>query len=632
MTRTRSKWMLAAAFALASTGASAQMSPQDSSELHIQQLIKQAAERVASGQTTAAPAPAGTTQQTASAKGDTRPVVHLTLDDAVKDALDHNLDIGVQRLNPEINDIAIASIRSVYHPFLTSQIWSQSQTSPTNSTLAGAGTAGLGINSNTQTFNGGVAQSIPWGGGSYSVALNNNRQWTQSQNTLFNPTFNTNWSGTYTQPLLRGFKIDATRQQLAVTKINRDISDVQLRSTITNTLSNVRNAYWDYVFAVQSVDVAQQSVNLADQLVKDNQTRVEVGTMAPIDVVQAQSQAATQRQNLVAAQATRRTTELALKRLLVAGTNDPMWNSAIDPIDRPDFHPEPVDIEAAVRRALSERTDIAIAKQTVAENDVTVKYLEDQLKPQADFVGTYGLVGVGGPRLLFEPGTSGVNRTPIGSNPGGYSDALSTLFNNNYPRWTAQVNISYPLGTSSQEASAARARVQVSQVQAQLKQIELQVATDVTNAAVTVQSNVERVQAAQVARDLAQQTMAAEQSKFEVGMSTNYNVILTQRDLATAQNNELQAVLAYRKSLVELERLQQTTLSNLNITVVGTGTGIGTTNVSNGGGSSAATSGVVNSGITTAPTSSSTTTGAATTGGSTTGTTSGTRSGGGIIK
>jgi outer membrane protein TolC len=619
--------MLATVFALASAGLSAQMSPQQTSELHIQELIKQAAERVASGQTTATPQPSGSpTQQTKPAAGDTRPVVHLTLDDAVKAALDHNLDIAVQRLNPEINDIAVASVRSVYHPFLTSQLWSQSQTSPTNSTLAGATTAGLGINSNIQTFNGGVAQSIPWGGGSYTVALNNNRQWTQSQNTLYNPTFNTNWSGSYTQPLLRGFKIDATRQQLAVTKINRDISDVQLRSTITNTLSNVRNAYWDYVFAVQSVDVAQQSVDLAEQLVKDNQTRVEVGTMAPIDVVQAQSQAATQRQNLVAAQATRRTAELALKRLLVAGTNDAMWGSALDPIDRPDFHPEPVDIDAAVRRALSERTDIAIAKQTVAENDVTVKYLEDQLKPQADFVGTYGLVGVGGSRLEFDPTATGVNRVPIGSTPGGYGDALSTLFNNNFPRWTAQVNISYPLGTSSQEASAARARVQVSQVQAQLKQVELQVATDVTNAAVTVQSNVERVQAAQVARDLAQQTMAAEQSKFEVGMSTNYNVILTQRDLATAQNNELQAVLAYRKSIVELERLQQTTLSSSNITVVGTGTGIGTTNVSNGGGSSAPSSGVVNSGITTTPATS--TTIPSTTTGSTTGTTSGTRGAG----
>jgi outer membrane protein len=139
------------------------------------------------------------------------------------------------------------------------------------------------------------------------------------------------------------------------------------------------------------------------------------------------------------------------------------------------------------------------------------------------------------------------------------------------------LNLSYPLGTSAQEASVARARVQLSQVAAQLKQIELQVATDVTNAALTVQSNTNLVHAAQVARDFAQQTMAAEQSKFEVGMSTNYNVILTQRDLATAQNNELQAVLAYRKSLVELERLQQTTLTSLNITLLSATGGAATT-------------------------------------------------------
>ena len=129
------------------------------------------------------------------------------------------------------------------------------------------------------------------------------------------------------------------------------------------------------------------------------------------------------------------------------------------------------------------------------------------------------------------------------------------------------MNITYPLGVSSQEASVARARVQLNQVQAQVKQIELQVATDVTNAAINVQSGVERVQAAQAARELAQKTLEAEQSKFEVGMSTNYNVILTQRDLATAQSNELQAILNYRKSLVELERLQQTTLPSLSITV-----------------------------------------------------------------
>ena len=551
---------------------------QNASEAHIQDLIRQAAERLGVEAQTGGTQASGTPQTAApqGAQGSAAPVVHLTLEDAVKLALDRNLDIAVQRLNPEISDIAIANVQSLYHPTLTSVLATQSTTTPANSTLAGSGQAGAPIVADLATFNGGLVQNVPWGGGSFTVTLNNNRQKTTSQNTLYNPTFNTNWFGSFTQPLLRNLRIDSTRQQLAVTKINRDISDVQLRATITNTLSNVRNAYWDYVFAVESVQVAQQSLDLANKLVQDNQTRVDVGTMAPIDVVSAQSQAATAKQNLVAAQSAMHTAELALKRLIVGGTSDPNWNATIDATDRPEFRPEPIDLEASVAHALSERTDIEIAKKTVQQNDVTLKFLGDQLKPQVDFVGTYGLVGVGGPQLQFEPGTTGVNRVPIGAIPGGYFDALSSLFRTAFPRWTAQINFSYPLGLSTQEANVARARVQLGQVQAQLKQAELQVATDVTNAVVTVRSNVERVQAAQAASELAQRSLEAEQSKFEVGMSTNFNVIQAQRDLATARNNELQAVLNYRKSLVEFERLQQTTLSNLNITVLNAGGG-GTT-------------------------------------------------------
>jgi outer membrane protein TolC len=380
---------------------------------------------------------------------------------------------------------------------------------------------------------------------------------------------------------MRGWRIDSTRQQLVVTKINRDISDVQLRATVTNTLSNVRNAYWDYVYAIQAVDVAKQSVDLADQLVRDNQTRVEVGTMAPIDVITAQSQAATQRQNLVQVQATVRTAELALKRLIVSGTQDPLWNAKLDPVDRPDFHAEEIDIPAAVRRALSERTDLDIARKNLQQNDVTLKFLHDQTLPQTDFVAQYGYVGLGGTQLIRQgTGVGGASQI-IGTNPGGYGDALSSLFNGGFPRWNITFNVSYPIGLSTAQASVARARIQLSQADAQVKQIELQVATDVTNAALTVQSSIERVQAAQVARGLAEETMKAETTKFEVGMSTNYNVILTQRDLATAQDNELQATLAYRKSLVELERLQQTTLSSLGITVLGT-TGLTNTAVGSG--------------------------------------------------
>ena len=190
--------------------------------------------------------------------------------------------------------------------------------------------------------------------------------------------------------------------------------------------------------------------------------------------------------------------------------------------------------------------------------------------PQADLVANYGLLGLGGTQYISSG--QGINRVVTGTVPGGYGDALSTLLGRNFPRWNVTMNFSYPLGLSSAKASVARARVQLNQDQAQLKQAELQVATDVTNAGVTVQSNAERVQAAQAARELAQKQLDAENSKFEVGISTNYLVVQSQRDLATAQNNELQAILAYRKSLVELERLQQTTLQNLNITVVSNAT------------------------------------------------------------
>jgi outer membrane protein len=558
MTRNKSKWMTACAAAMLAAFGTTGASAQQISEARIKELIKQAADQVGPS-ATLQPVP-----QTGAAT--TQPVVRLTLDEAVKFALDRNLDIAVQRLNPEIQDIAYASAEAVYHPTLTS-IFSDSSTASTNSSQTNQAAGGGIPKTDTINYNGGIAQSIPWGGGSFTAQLNNNRSFTNINNITCNPCFQPLWTGTYIQPLLRNFNIDSTRQTLAVTKISRDISDIQLRATITNTLSNVRNAYWDYVFAVQAVEVAQQSLSLAAKLVQDNQTRVEVGTMAPIDVVSAQSEAATRKQALVQAQATQRTTELALKRFIVSGTQDPNWNATIDPVDRPDFRPEPVDIDSAVRRALSERTDVAIARKNVEANDVTLKYLGDQMKPQADLQAVYGIAGLGGDLLTRSSGELGAPITT--TNVTGITGAYSTLFRQNYPRWTVQLNLSYPLGLSAQKASVARARVQVNQIQAQLKQVELQVATDVTNAAIGVQNNAEAVQAAGAARELAQKKLEAAQSKFDVGISTNFEVVQAQRDLADAQNTELRNILNYRKALVEIERVQQTTLGSLGISLIG---------------------------------------------------------------
>ena len=514
----------------------------------------------------AAQAPAQPPAPTAPIPGQTGPRVPLTLDEAVKLALDHNLDIAVQRLNPTTFDLSLAGLRAVYNPTVTSNLQAQSTHNPATSTISGA-TAGTAVVAGADNVNVGMAKSFYRGGGNLAVALNNTRTTTTSLNASYNPQIVPNWSGTYTQPLMRNFKIDSNRQLLVVTKLNQDISDLQLQSTITNTTANVRNAYWDYVFALQSVEVAQQSLNLANELVRNNQTKVQIGTLAPIDVVQAQSQSAAQRQVLVTAQGTARTAEIALKRLLVDGTSDPLWSSTIDPVDRPDFSPAAVDVGAAILNAQSRRLDVMQAKKSLSINDVTMKYLENQTLPQADLVGRYGLTALGGTHLITS--SDSVNRGQvIGQEQFSYFDTLGTLFQSKFPQWTLSLNFSYPLGTSAQEASIARAKIQGNQVEAQLKQIDLQVATDVSNAGVNVQNAVERVQAAQAARDLAQQQLNAENSKFAVGMSTNFNIVQAQRDLATAQNNELQAILAYRKALVEFDRVQQTGTAG-NITIIG---------------------------------------------------------------
>lgn len=499
------------------------------------------------------------------APGASGPRVSLTLEDAVKRALENNLDISIQRINQQTYDVNLASIRSVYSPTVNSVVSSQRAKNASTSTISGAAT-GTSITNSTLVFNGGFAQDVPWGGGSFLAQLDNRRQATTSLNATINPQYSPTWAAQYTQPLLRDFRIDTTRQQLLVTRINQDISDIQLQQTTINTVADVRNAYWDFVFAVQFVDVSRQSLMLAEELLRNNQTKVEIGTMAPIDVVQAQSQVAQQRQTLVTAEGTRRTAEIALKRLIVNGTNDPLWTSSIEPVDRPDFRPEPIDLAAATQRALANRTDVLQARKSLEANAVTLRFLENQKLPQANLQTRYATTGIGGTRFITE--SDGVNRGVIvGTVPGGYLDALNTLFRNELPTWSLALNVSYNLGTSAAEASVARARIQQNQIDVQLRQLDLQVTSDISNAAVQVQNTAERVQAAQAARDLAQQQLDAENSKFGVGMSTNFQVVQAQRDLANAQNNELQAILEYRRSVVEFERVQQTG-SGGNITII----------------------------------------------------------------
>ncbi len=488
------------------------------------------------------------------------PQTDLTLEDAIARALERNLDIAVARLNPQVVDLTLAQALSAYRPTFNTALSTNQSTNPSSTQLDG----GESVVSDRLAFNSGLTQAIAWGGGSYTIDFNNNRQSSTNAFSSFNPSYRTTFQASYTQPLLRGFKIDSTRQQIEVTRINRDIADIDLRQTLTNTVSSVQNAYWDLVYATQTLAVQRQALELAETLISDNEARVEIGTMAPIDIVQARSEAAARRQTLAQAEQNLATAELALKQLIVGGTDDEYWAATLNPVDLPELDVQPIDLEAAIRLALDERTDIARSRRQLDINNVNLSAMSNSRLPAVDLVGGYQLQGQGGTRFT----RSGLGGSVLDEIPGGISDAFNQLFDTEFPVWTVQLNVSYPIGQSAADAAYARARIQVQQVQAQLRQLELQIATEVTNAVVQIQGISRRIEASIAARELAEEQLAAEQSKFGAGMSTNFFVVQAQRDLATAQDSELRAILDQQKALVELERVQRTSLSQAGVSIV----------------------------------------------------------------
>ena len=494
----------------------------------------------------------------------------LTLDDAVRRALEQNLDIAVQRIHPLVQDMQVAAAGAAFLPFASSGFDFNQSTVPNRFVFDGGGLGGRSIVTDQGAYDLGIGQEVRWGGGRYDVTWDTTREESTNIFSTFNPSFGANMTLQYTQPLLRGFRTDARRTQLIVSRINRDISDIDIEETVVNTLADVSLAYWDLVYARAAVDVQRQALALAEQFVEDNLFRVEVGTMAPIDVVQARSEAAARRQSLAQADETQRTSELTLKELIVGGMSDPLWNAEIDPTDQPRIEATPIDLPEAIRAALDRRTDVSRARRQLDINEATVRNLRDSTLPALDLVGSYQLTGQGGPQVVpagnsFEDIFGGAG----GVLPGGYRDALRSIGSADYPVWSVQLRMSYPLGRSADRAAHERARRELQQNRVQIRRIELRIASEVTAAALSIESIQERIKAATASRELAEEQLRAEESKFETGLSSNFFVLQSQRDLTAARDAELRAILDYQRALIEFDRTQRASLGGAGIAVVG---------------------------------------------------------------
>jgi len=494
--------------------------------------------------------PAAPTAAQPSQPAFTGPVRQLTVDEAVRLALEQNLGIQVGRLDPQVQDFAVAQARTSWTPLFSAGAFGQTQDQPPSSFFSGADDVITTRNTGSELA---VSQLLPWGM-SYNVSWDSARVSTNNIFSSFNPQLQSNFRALIEQPLLRNFRIDSARYNLLVSQNVREQADVDLTQTMALTERNVRNAYWEYKYALASLDVARQSLDLAQESLRNTRSRVEIGTLAPIEIVQAEAEVARNEESVILAEAAIGQAEDRLRALIFDPSTPEFWNMRLEPIDPVPFEVQSVDLDSAIKRALTERTDLIRTRMSLDRSGIDERFFKNQTMPDVNLQVTYNATGIAGTELLRNPDNPFAPPSPGASRP--FSDLLGDVFGGAFPMWRFGVNVSYPIGTSSAEAALAQTRLETRQAHLRLRDLELQITTQVRDAGRQLVANAKRVEATRAARVLAERQLEAEEKKFSAGMSTSFQVFQFQRDLSEARNRELRAILDYTQSQVDFATVQ----------------------------------------------------------------------------
>jgi len=513
-----------------------------------------ASEQTPQAPTPTAPAPAtqGTPQPPAQLPSVAVPgsELQLTADEAVRMALENNLGIRAERLSPQVQALATAQTRANYAPIVFTNSTKNSNSNPPQNFLAGDNfVTNAGFRSNF-----GVAQFLKWGGGNYQASIDGSRNTTSDPTDPFNPRLSSNFNFNFTQPLLRNFTIDSTRQQLLIGQKQQEIVDIQLQQQVTATSRTVRNAYFDLVGAIGQLEVARQTLELSRESLKNNQRRVEVGTIPEIDIVEAQAEVSRNDESVILSEAQVKSFEDVLRTLIMNPKQPDFWTSRITPAEQPVLTPRAMNLDAAIQNALEHRTDIAQARREMDQTDITLKFAKNQRLPAINAVVNYGLAGVGGTRTLYD--TSAGFPVPIGAAQRSFSDALHDVFGNQFKTWSVQFQFSYPIGQSVADAGLAQSKIQREQQVTSLEQLELLVTAQVRDAARQVETSLKRVEATRKAREFSERRYEAEQKRVNVGLSSTFQLNQAQRDLSSAKLSEVNAIIAYNRALVSFDSVQ----------------------------------------------------------------------------
>ena len=546
--------------------------------------------------------------------------IELSMQEAVELALENSLDIVVQRYNRWFADAGIlkANARGFggttpgavfggssannpllnFDPVVTTVLTLDDRKSPINNPLT-SGT-GTGISSlaalatHTSIFNVQYAQGFATGT-TFFTAWDNTRNSASLSANLFNPSVQTTIFAGFQQQLLNGFGRSVVTRNIRIAKNNRKIADWAFTQQAITTVTNTIAAYWELVFARENVKVQQQAVTVAEKLYNDNRKQLEIGTMAPLDVTRAESELATDRQNLIVAQTVQLQDQQTLKNAISKNPLAPNFvNVEIVPTDLPS-RPEAIEaptFEDAVKEAFAKRPELQEEALNLLNGEIDLKATRNALLPTATLTAQYSSVGLAGNQAQFTTATvagapvvdangnpvpgdflPATRFTPNGVAQAGFSDALSSAFHNNFPDYQISLNVQIPIRNRSAQADNQRAILTQRWLEAQLQQMKNAALLDVRNTYIALTQDRAQVDAASKARELQQQTFDAEQKKYQLGASTVYLVIQTQRDLINAQGTELRALANLAEAKANYERAVGRTLEVNRVTIADAKTG-----------------------------------------------------------
>lgn len=537
--------------------------------------------------------------------GVTSTSIPLSMDEAIKRALENNNDIEIARDDVRLAEAQLHSLEGVFDPVFAITPQYDKRVSPQQSSLGGSGSSGT-TSTTTWSLGPSVQRQFSRGGGNYFLSFANTHTDTSNSFSLLNPYYSSNLSLQFTQPLWRNRSIDNNRRQIRIQRKRLDQSDADFRQRTILIITQVQQAYWELVFALRDQQNQLANLNLSRESLRNIEAQIAAGAKAPLERAEVQTELANRETLLLSAVQNVAIAENNVKILIFKDPSSSDWSSQLTPTDTPKFDTTPVNLDDALKAARENRPELRRLRLQNDINDIDIQFFKNQTKPQVDLVGTVALTGLAGKDVssALPPGTTAplidgnpatnasafllqqiraiqlaqglpvaiVPQVPVsgGPNPqlvGGYFQDLRNLFGGDTRNVTVGVSISLPFKNKTAQANLASARIQKEQLGATTRSQEQIIEVDVRNSAQAVETARRRVLSAREARINAEAQLEGEQRLYQVGRSTTFLLFQRENTLVNARASELRAETDYNKALADLQRATSTTLRANNVIV-----------------------------------------------------------------